>query len=91
MLVIHPALARLRPTALPTRSTPVRGAALAAGSLVALATVLLRSSGALAGPSALVVLVVLVLAVPTSRELPRRILLLVGVASVVVPAPKLTE
>ena len=84
MLVIHPALARLR--ARPATSTAVRAAALAAAVVVAVAVVLLRASGALHGAASLVALGLLALAVPTSRELPRRILLLAGASFAVVPA-----
>lgn len=88
MLVIHPALARLRlgPTARSTASPIVHGAALAAGAVVALGVVALRAAGALHGVGSLVVVGLLALAVPTSRELPRRVLLLAGVCFAVVPA-----
>lgn len=88
VLVIHPALARLRETssARPAPRALVRSVAVLAGLAVGLVVTLLRSAGLLHGAAALVVLALLALAVPTSRELPRRILLLAGVTMAAVPA-----
>ncbi|MEZ0449554.1 hypothetical protein [Cellulomonas sp. ICMP 17802] len=74
-----------RPVAGGPRALAVRAAACAVGVVVVWSVLLLRSHGGLSGAPAIAAAVVLALVVPTSRRLPRRILLATGLCAAIVP------